>query len=187
MQQVFAPMLAVPLSIEDIYAFIVNSGYAFEQKVDGQRVVIVVENGKATVVGRKNVLVIDPEIVNAIESIKMDCVIDGELINGRYIIFDLPKAGSAVQLIDKYSIRRSALEVVAKQLSRLTNKIELLPSYIESGDKESLYRWCNANGTEGLVVKNLDSPYICGKRTEHWLKVKFVKTCEAFKIGRAHV
>ena len=180
MQELFAPTLASSLSLEDVDKFFNNNAYAFEQKIDGQRVAVVVNNGQATAVGRRNILVVDPEIMNTIETLRLDCVLDGELINGKYLLFDAPRVSSLVSTDTTYTERRAALAVLCDTLTKTTNKIQLLPSYRTSNNKEEIFRWCNENGTEGIVVKHLESPYVCGKRTEHWLKVKFVKTCEAF-------
>jgi bifunctional non-homologous end joining protein LigD len=40
------------------------------------------------------------------------------------------------------------------------------------GDGQALYDHAKANGLEGLIAKRVDSPYVPGKRTPNWRKVK---------------
>ena len=40
------------------------------------------------------------------------------------------------------------------------------------GDGEALHAHAKANGLEGLIAKRIDSPYVPGKRTPNWRKVK---------------
>lgn len=186
MQNIFQPSLATPLKIDNLPTFIESPDWCCEQKLDGQRVVVSVENGKATAVGRRNVLTIDPRIMQAVENIKVDCVLDGELVGGKLWFFDSPTISGISEWDTPYNERRQLLTVITKPLiAAVPDQIGLLPSLTSEADKQGLWNWCVKHGTEGLVVKKNDAPYIVGRRSLNWLKAKFVKTCDVFILETA--
>jgi DNA ligase-1 len=58
----------------------------------------------------------------------------------------------------------------------------LVNSYILQAGK-ALFEAAVAQGREGIMAKKLDSPYLPGKRTKLWLKIKPDKTVEAVVVG----
>jgi len=50
----------------------------------------------------------------------------------------------------------------------------LYSEHVEN-EGEAFYKAVVAQGLEGVVAKEKDSPYMAGKRTRHWLKLKVVK------------
>jgi len=47
----------------------------------------------------------------------------------------------------------------------------------------SLYRAVQQMGLEGIIAKKRDSPYLPGKRSEHWIKIKSRTTQDAIILG----
>ena len=46
------------------------------------------------------------------------------------------------------------------------------------GDGEALFEAARANGLEGVIAKKADSPYLAGRRSRSWLKVKVPRTAD---------
>ena len=59
-----------------------------QQKFDGRRVIIRVENGKAEGANRKGLIISLPKEVEDTLCDAPNCVIDGELVGNRYYVFD---------------------------------------------------------------------------------------------------
>jgi bifunctional non-homologous end joining protein LigD len=87
-----------------------------------------------------------------------------------FVAFDLLVDGEPI--IDQpYAGRRRALEALDLPCVAVT------PSY-PSEDAPALLEACEDTGMEGVVLKRLDSPYLPGKRTDAWRKVKCVAWSE---------
>ncbi|WP_197318608.1 ATP-dependent DNA ligase [Saccharomonospora sp. NB11] len=71
--------------------------------------------------------------------------------------------------------RRSALRDVAGD--------HLVPGEFDPEDPDSILAAALAAGHEGIVVKDLDSPYAAGRRGRAWLKVKPVHTLDLVVLG----
>jgi len=50
-------------------------------------------------------------------------------------------------------------------------------------DGKRFFQAAVAQGREGIMAKRLDSPYLPGKRSRHWLKIKPLRTIEAVVLG----
>ena len=84
--------------------------------------------------------------------------------------FELILAGAKDYTAEPYSVRRKKLEDVTEE----TERTRTVPA-IRSSDPEEVERYMEEaiqNGCEGLVVKDLDSPYRAGAREFAWIKLK---------------
>lgn len=83
-----------------------------------------------------------------------------------YVIFDLLSLDGTDLTREPYSTRRRRLESLG-----LEGSAWMVPAY-HVGDGEALLEATRAAGVEGLVAKELSSPYLPGKRSRSWLKIK---------------
>ncbi|HME18735.1 MAG TPA: ATP-dependent DNA ligase [Nitrososphaerales archaeon] len=84
--------------------------------------------------------------------------------------FELILAGAKDYTGEPYAVRRKKLEDVTAE----TERTRAVPS-LRSSDPEEVERFMEEaiqNGCEGLVVKDLDSPYRAGAREFAWIKLK---------------
>jgi ATP-dependent DNA ligase len=190
------------VTLSDVESAIADSNVAMEQKVDGTRSLVVVRsNGgdevRVQFLGRGGTALTHaaakvhfPTIAEVLIpnfTLEGEAVLDGEILfdQGRYVIFDLPylriKDTEMVRPTDAYRTRRQFLgpltgfmnpEVVS------ANRTE----WTEEG-KRALFESARLNGSEGVMLKDLDSPYEPGKRAKHSRKVKFVKTADVVVTG----
>lgn len=184
----FEAQLAQPLNLNKIDQYVKNDNWWFEQKLDGIRLGLVIEDGE--VVGwnrRGNRVNLKPAVKEPFEGLNKRWVLDGELIDERYYIFDLLEGQGNVLHAAPYSARRAALETVYHRIvTPDTRTVFLLQTHRTVQEKADLTAWCKKNGAEGIMVKNADGLYHPGLRSPDMLKAKFVKTVDAVvsEVGR---
>ena len=97
-----------------------------------------------------------------------------------YVIFDLLYLDGASLLSQPYVERRRRLE----GLGLVTKKTEhwtLSPRF--AGPGADVLQASKAQGLEGVVAKRRDSPYLPGKRSPTWTKIKNLRTQEVIVGG----
>jgi bifunctional non-homologous end joining protein LigD len=177
-----------------------DPGWIFEDKYDGFRMVAKIESGKATLYSRNGQVISRTyiEVASALESVRGDAVIDGELValdeNGvshfqllqnalrrkaklLYCAFDLMFQDSedlrALPLIERKQRLKAILpkhRLVAFSRHRKTFGTKF---FEEAGRK----------GLEGIMAKRASSKYLSGARTDDWLKIKTSKRQEVVIAG----
>lgn len=171
--------------------FIKNPDWAMEQKLDGHRVLVVVEDGVVKAYNRngepRNVpqLVRDalaespPFSVPTIAGFKVPAgsswryVLDGELVEGTYWIFDLLEMPGHDLRGLTWLQRRQALGKVARFRDR--EGFDFTTWVREEAQKRELFEACLDK--EGVMFKDVNSTYRPG-RWGSWRKFKHIKTCE---------
>ena len=173
--------------------------WEFEVKWDGYRAIAFCADGLRLQGRRLNEIGPDfPEI----EPLGKDrqargLVLDGELVvsdeNGRpdfqlmqsrrelrleahFMIFDLLWVGGQDLRADPYRERRERLEGLA-----LAGPTWSVPDRLD-GTLADVMEATAALGLEGVIAKDPDSPYVSGRRTGYWLKVKHLRRQE-FVVG----
>jgi len=185
-----------------------DENYIFEIKFDGTRGIayVDVENRRLRLLNRR-MLYFEyryPELRELLDCVRAKRVIlDGEVVvleGGRpnfyklaerehvedrnriellsltmpacYVVFDiLYKDGQDLTKLPLLE-RKRVLEDIVKE-----GKHVLLSRWIRGKGKE-FFRRCKELGLEGVVAKRVDSPYLIGKRSEYWLKIKSLDTLD---------
>jgi len=206
-------MLAqVAESVEDAVKEIKHLGV--EWKFDGSRVQIHYANGKVSIFSRRleNVTNALPDIVEEVKrSVKEGVILDGEVIavkDGKPMPFqhvlrrfrrkhEVSKMAEKIPLIvyfydiiyDGESVIDLPLAERRKRLISAVNRNEILKiaEQIVTRDPDEISRIFNSAieaGHEGVMLKNLDSRYIPGKRGKNWLKLKAtMETLDLVVVG----
>lgn len=191
----FAPMLAAaapePFDSDD---------FLFEIKWDGIRCLASIVGGSTRLYSRngRDITRLFPELVNLSTAMAgatavLDgelCVLDGATPNFHHI--QRRVVLSADISIERTALKHPALYIVFDLLhldgtdlfhSPLANRRQLLETVWRGDDYavlstgvpgrgRDLYAAAVARGLEGIVAKRLDSPYVPGRRTGHWLKIR---------------
>jgi bifunctional non-homologous end joining protein LigD len=196
---------ALPKRLQPMLATLTDSpfddaGWVFEDKYDGFRMVAKIDGGKVILYSRNGKIISHSyiEVAKALEGVKGDAVIDGELVA-------LDKAG-----VSHFQLLQNALRHEAKLLycafdltfcdgedlrgltllerkKRLKN---ILPHHRliafsrhrkQSGTK--FFEEAERKGLEGIMAKRADSKYLSGHRTDNWLKIKISKRQEVVIAG----
>lgn len=201
------PMLAqIAVSIEDIFKE--YSDFALEHKLDGVRIQVHRKGDAVKIFSRhlKDITMHFPELVDIAKNILVDeFILDGEAIgigeNGKPLPFQiLAKRTTRKKDIDK--MRKKILvipqffDVLYSEGSDLTpyayterwqllNNMITNKNYIASrklpldkNDGKKFFETALMKGSEGIMIKLLDSPYKAGKRGKFWFKIKRAHTID---------
>ncbi len=197
-----APKAPFPADVAPMLATLVDApfdreGWSFEVKWDGFRSLAMIRRGKVRLISRNGNLqnARFPAVAAALSGFPVDSVFDGEIValdsqgrsdfqalqnsmrtgGGRvvYYVFDILYASGRDLRPLPLKRRRAILEKVlpVSQAVRLSESIE------KRG--KAYFRAAQKLGLEGVVAKDLSSPYRAGLRTGEWLKVKTQQRQEA--------
>jgi bifunctional non-homologous end joining protein LigD len=172
--------------------------WLFEIKWDGYRAVAEL-NGKETRLYSRNGLLYNkayPKIYNELVKIKVDAVLDGEVVVFR-------DGMPSFQAIQNYKSSQNrpiqfivfdCLQYNGKDLTKmkLIERKEILKSILPQNDVikycdhvqedgVALFEQATKMKLEGIIAKRIDSKYYPEKRSKEWLKIKNVKV-DDFKI-----
>lgn len=181
----FAPMLAENTDVKKLETYITDDNYWFEQKLDGKRLLLHVEDGEVEAVNRKGVAPGDAMLISALGQLRSalthldgEWSFDGEWVHDQFWIFDLPQAMNLIGPNTAYEDRRLALEAVFEVLEADEKLFRLLSVARTCEEKRALLEWCRANDSEGIMVKSRQGQYHPGRRTAAILKAKFWQTAD---------
>jgi bifunctional non-homologous end joining protein LigD len=177
-----------------------DAGWIFEDKYDGFRMVAKIERGNVTLYSRNGKIISDSymEVAGALEGVKGDAVIDGELValdeNGvshfqlmqnalrheaklQYCAFDL-------MFHDGEDLRSLSLLERKKRLKEILPRNKLIAfSRHRKTEGKKFFEEAERKGLEGIMAKRADSKYLSGARTDNWLKIKTSKRQEVVIAG----
>jgi bifunctional non-homologous end joining protein LigD len=200
-----APMLAYSSPPFD------SPRHLFEIKWDGTRCILFVRDGGVRLQNRRlqDITARYPDLAGLHRQIQgRNAILDGELVvlsQGRP---DFRKLQQREQLADPVKIGLVARQLPATYivfdvlyhddakclhlpLSRrkeilgdlLAESAEVVESRYILAQGKSFYREVVAQGLEGVMAKALDSPYLVGQRSRHWLKIKPRGQATCFIVG----
>jgi bifunctional non-homologous end joining protein LigD len=172
-----------------------DSRYVFEPKLDGYRALCYV-NDELTFISRNGIdITSDYPEFNFRKHIKAkNCILDGEIVvfndkgvpdfsllqqgfkEAVFVVFDILAKNGESLLDVPLKERKKILEATVK-----SNKSVERLSYSLDGPK--LYKFVNKHHLEGIMAKELDSPYYANKRSRAWLKIKTHKSLDAIIVG----
>jgi len=203
-----------PNSIRPMFASLADKPFSdprwiFEPKLDGFRIIALIQNGKATLISR-NGLDVSGKYMNLVKELNnlpaKETILDGELVaidetgqpcfqclqdyanprlsgTGGTVAFSAVYYAFDILYLDGYDLRKVPLNQRKELLKKiwLPSKHIRLIDYYEN-DGISLFKAAQKNGLEGVIGKLRDSVYESGRRSQSWLKIKAVKSDE-FVIG----
>jgi bifunctional non-homologous end joining protein LigD len=186
----FMPMLAKSINPKQIDLYIQDDEWWGQQKLDGIRVLLTVEDGKVTGTSRsgRNMDLPD-EAKEPFQSLKGLWRLDGEFVGGGegvLWLFDLPVGGDVIDITSPYQDRYYGLTGIFDNLIGKNDDIKLVDVAKTPEEKRKLHDWCKANDAEGLMFKDRNGIYGPGNRSIHTLKAKFTETVDVvvLEVGR---
>lgn len=171
----FKPMLCQKPS-KPIEYYLNSEHWAVEQKLDGERLLIAVKDNTPEGYNRNGQRVKITDSIAACfdrNGFSSEWIFDGELVGGKYVIFDCLQAGGKWRLNDPYEQRRVFLETLLPKWEPPT--IHLNP---KANNKHTFYETCKQHKVEGVVFKHLEGKYRAGSRSYSFVKHKFTKTAD---------
>lgn len=173
-----APMLADKANKRHDY--INDDDYWFEQKLDGIRLIVEVDDGKVYQWKRSGALAGFPDVKRAFSVLPGHWRFDGEWLNGQFHVFDLPES-PATDFADTYAVRRHVLEAFVKEWNP-PSVVQVVSCARTTEEKQDLFDRLVASDAEGVMLKHHDKPYRPGLRTQFCMKWKFWRSCEVVVI-----
>ncbi|AWB86543.1 ATP-dependent DNA ligase [Mycetocola zhujimingii] len=206
-REIIRPMLAANGNASDIDD---EHEWAFEMKWDGYRAVVYIDGGAVRLLSRNGNDLTDtfPELAGPLGKAigATSAVLDGEIVamdktgrpnfhllqsraglsddeaaartaNIELMLFDLLELEGHDITGEEYDVRRAALDRTVTP----TGPVQVPPEF--DGDVEAAIASSLELGLEGIVAKERDSPYLPGKRSRSWIKVKHAKTQEVIVVG----
>lgn len=173
-----------------------NSGWVYEEKYDGIRILAYKEGDRIRLVSRNDIDRTDsfPAIAAAMTSLRAQTLLlDGEVVafdrhrvsrfqllqqdqvDARYVVFDCLFLDGRDMRGEALAARRTVMEQAIAGSRTLVPSRRLATNGIEA------FRIARRRGYEGIVAKDLASTYVQG-RSASWLKVK-VHQEDEFVIG----
>jgi bifunctional non-homologous end joining protein LigD len=195
----------VPKALQPMLATLIDAPFdsrdwVFESKWDGFRLVAKIENGGVTLYSRSGLIVSDKykPIAKALERVKQDAVIDGELValdahgvsrfqllqnalrtsaNLHYCVFD-------IMFLGKEDLRGLPLVERKERLRSILPKSPLL-TYSEHWPEHGkrVFKEAQRLDLEGVMAKRAQSRYLSGARSKDWLKIKTGRRQEVVVVG----
>jgi len=174
--------------------------FLYEVKFDGFRIIAHLDKGKVTLRSRKgeNYTRNYPPVVAALQRLKIDAIIDGELVavdhEGKPNFDELQRWDGSLPLVyyvfdivwlKGKDLTELPLEERKEQLRKIIPDNDVIRFSDSFDDGEALFNLMKEKGWEGIVAKRKDSTYIQGtnnKRTMHWQKIPTARQQE-FVVG----
>lgn len=176
--------LATPLEHVHVKQYVQSDQWWVEQKLDGQRFLLLVAEGEISAFNRNGVEMTLPDQIAAdFVSFKTADTMwhfDGELVDGEYHIFDVLWAGDTCDggMTDKpFEQRRNRLEKIFSFWE--PDHCHLVRCAKTETEKADLIVKLERECSEGAVLKKRTATYnVHGKRVKTWLKLKFVQCAD---------
>jgi bifunctional non-homologous end joining protein LigD len=174
-----------------------NPDWIFERKLDGERVLVVIRDGRIELLSRNHNSLNNsyPEIVGALARQELDdCLLDGEIVAFEGNLTSFSKLQQRMKINDPDLARNSDVSVkyylfdcmavgsASFDELPLTARKKLLKAFVQFRDPlryvqhrneqgEAFYRKACETGWEGIIAKRANSRYVHG-RSKDWLKFK---------------
>src|SRR5919199_5222446 len=194
--QPYEPML--PSLTQEMFQ---RSGWLYEPKLDGYRVLAFVDRGTVHLHSRGGQAYEDryPEIVRALAVQPVEqAVFDGEVValgpDGKMSFQRLQnRAADPQSMLHYYAFDLLYLDGFDLRQVQLADRKPLVQAVVAPiggveavgafDDGIMLFRAAAATGMEGVVAKKRDSVYAAGRRVRTWLKIKTSRSDEVVVVG----
>lgn len=169
------PQLLNSIGEEAALQHLEDDTWCMQEKFDGRRIMVAVSGGKAEGSNRKGLYVSMPQEISDGLACLPDCELDGELLGGSYVAFDLLRLGEADQRDRSYQER---YDLLAKTITPCA-EVRLSETAWTVTAKKALYGRIAAAGGEGVVFKRVDGESVAGRPASggSQVKCKFYATC----------
>jgi DNA ligase D-like protein (predicted ligase) len=185
--------------------------YLYEVKWDGYRALLYLTSSETKIYSRnlKPLTNTFPELVNLHQQInKKSLVLDGEIIildqgkpsfnklQARGRLKEQMKINQAVKMNPALYMAFDVLYLAGQSVMKQTllERKALLEKVINEGKYilisrhiigagDEFYNACVAQGLEGVVAKQMQSPYLPGSRSVYWKKIRYIKSAELVICG----
>ncbi len=180
-----AAQLLTAVEDDEVAALLADNAMVAQQKIDGMRVLAQV-GAEVVVTNRDGQRTkVDLRRFQGLAYLPHGTIVDGELLDDGYWIFDLLQLGAddvrGRGYLERWSLLEDELE------PGLAGGVHIVPAAVGRAAKRRLHDALRRAGAEGLVFKDRDAPYAAGRPGSGGpqRKHKFVKTADVAIIENA--
>ena len=173
-----------PVEESELPRLLGDSQHCLQEKYDGRRLLVRKQGNEITGINRRGLVIALPEpIRQAVASIPLDVLIDGEAVGDTLHVFDLLELNGTDLRGDAYRDRHAALVTL---IDGDYSALRVVAAVIGPADKAKTYQSLRGNNREGVVFKDLDAPFSPGRPNSGGpqLKFKFVESASFVVTGR---
>jgi bifunctional non-homologous end joining protein LigD len=170
------PQLLNPITEDAAAAYLDDGRWCAQEKFDGKRILLRRSGTEIVAANRNGLCVGFPQAFAAqLAAKKGDFVIDGESVGETFYAFDLLHNAAGDLRLLAYQARMAALQA---QFGELGGSI-VVAETVCGGDKRRFLDELKRSGKEGVVFKDLGSPWSAGRPASGGsaIKCKFWATC----------
>lgn len=174
--------LAETLIKNQLEKVLTSNEWAATPKLDGHRLLIVIENGEPHPLNRRGETFknrINPRLLEELTGPQWNIgrwVLDGEYmadVDQHFYVFDLIETPMGSLVEQPYNERQLMLEALFMRWQPMF--VHLVPSVVTEHGKRDMLSKIEAAGGEGVIFKRLDDRYWPGRRSDGTLKWKLWK------------
>ena len=179
-----AAQLLTAIEDDELDAFLADDRMIAQQKIDGMRVLARVTESEVIVTNRdgQHTTKVDARAFDGLAYLPHGTLVDGELLDDGYWLFDVLQFGDADVRQRGYLERWTLLD--GELEPALTGDIRVVPIATGKSAKRALHDRLLVAGAEGVVFKQRDAPYAPGRGTTQ-RKHKFVKSADVVILENA--
>jgi bifunctional non-homologous end joining protein LigD len=179
-----AAQLLEPIEEHELERFLADDTMIAQQKIDGMRILAHVSSDEILLTNRdgQKTAKVDQSRFAGLEYLPPGTVVDGELLDDGYWLFDILVWGEDDVRERGYLARWELLENEAEPA--LSGDIRIVPIAAGKKAKRALHDKLRGAGAEGIVFKHRDAPYVAGRNTTQ-RKHKFIKSCDVVIVENA--
>jgi len=181
-----AAQLLTPIDDDELDTFLADDTMIAQQKIDGQRVIAHVGEAEVLVTNRDGQKTkVDMRVFEGLAYLPHGTIVDGELMDDGYWLFDILQLGDEDVrergYLDRWGVLDGELEPA------LTGDVRVVPIASGRAAKKKLHDKLRKAGAEGLVFKDRDAPYTPGRPSSGGTqrKHKFIKSADVVVIENA--
>ena len=178
------PQLLNSISEEELFTYIENNDFILQEKFDGERRLVQLKDNNVIGINRKGLSISLPAALadSILESGETNCVLDGEALGDRIIVFDVLEDSSGCLRDKPYSKRLTSLKRICTAIE--SDMIKMVATASTTKQKQSLLSNVKKQTGEGVVVKNKTAAYKAGRPNKlgNQLKYKFVESASVIVI-----
>jgi bifunctional non-homologous end joining protein LigD len=151
-----------PIDDGTVEQFIIDDDWIAQQKLDGKRVIAMVESDGVIALNRNGQeTTADASLMDGVSMLENGTVVDGEIVGDTYWLFDVLKAGARDVTSLSYAKRHALL---SEELEPgLSGNVRVLPVVAGAKNKRDLIARMTAQNAEGVVFKDKRAPYAPGR------------------------
>jgi bifunctional non-homologous end joining protein LigD len=174
------PELLTPIAEPEALLLAQDASWWFQQKFDGRRLAVQKSEGRYSGINKLGQIIpIDSRLAESLDRVQAQgFLVDGEITDSRFHIWDLLSVNDTDLRIQPYEIRYVHL---TQRFRGVSDTLRVCETAMTTKAKRDFVKRMHGTNAEGFVCKNRNAAYAGGRAAQHY-KCKFVVTA-SFIVG----